>query len=189
MSNIILQSERISIRKLAYSDIPILTSWWNNGLLMKDMGFSNGMGVTEPQLLSRFRKQLDDEDSVLESRMFIITDNITGKEIGELQYGELDLENRKCRIAIKVAELEFQGKGIGQEALSLFMDYLTSEFSLNKIEIDTIHDNIRAYSLYKKLGFREVEIIKDYWTDDLGNKHDIIFMEKIVMPNVIYKEN
>lgn len=32
-----------------------------------------------------------------------------GKEIGELQYGEQDLENKKCRIAIKVAEIDYQG--------------------------------------------------------------------------------
>lgn len=64
--------------------------------------------------------------------------------------------------------------------MSLFIDYLVSEFDLNKIEIDTIHDNIRAYNLYKKLGFKEVQKIKDFWTDDQGKNHDIIFMEKII---------
>ena len=81
---------------------------------------------------------------------------------------------------MKISELSYQGKGLGEEALSAFINYLTSEFGLNKIEIDTIHDNIRAYNLYKKLGFQEVERIKDFWTDDQGNKHDIIFMEKVI---------
>lgn len=150
MKNIIFKSNRIGVRKLDHSDIPIVTKWWNDGLLMKDMGFINGMGVTESSLISRFNKQLNDKDSILESRMFIITDIKTGKEIGKLQYGELDLKDKKCRIAIKISE------------------------------IDTIHDNIRAYKLYKKLGFEEVERIRDYWTDDQGNKHDIIFMEKVM---------
>ncbi|NLK42995.1 MAG: GNAT family N-acetyltransferase [Tissierellia bacterium] len=167
------------VRKLTYSDIPIITRWWNNGLLMKDMGFINGMGVTESSLYSRFKNQLSN-DGILESRMFIITDIKTGKEIGELQYGELDLKEKKCRVAMKISELSYQGKGLGEEALSAFINYLTSEFGLNKIEIDTIHDNIRAYNLYKKLGFQEVERIKDFWTDDQGNKHDIIFMEKVI---------
>lgn len=180
MENVIFESNRIRVRKLSYSDIPIITRWWNDGMLMKDMGFINGMGVTESSLLSRFEKQLSDDDAILESRMFIITDIKTGKEIGELQYGELDLKDKKCRIAIKISEISYQGKGLGEEALSLFIDYLVSEFGLNKIEIDTIHDNIRAYNLYKKLGFKEVERIKDYWTDDQGIKHDIIFMEKII---------
>lgn len=180
MKNIIFESSRIRVRKLNHSDIPIITRWWNDGLLMKDMGFINGMGITESSLLSRFEKQLSDNNAILESRMFIITDIKTGKEIGELQYGELDFRNKKCRIAIKISEINYQGKGLGEESLSLFIDYLTSEFGLNKIEIDTIHDNIRAYRLYEKLGFKEVERIKDYWTDDQGNKHDIIFMEKII---------
>ncbi|NLM97473.1 MAG: GNAT family N-acetyltransferase [Halanaerobiaceae bacterium] len=62
----------------------------------------------------------------------------------------MNLREKKRRIAIKVSEINYQGKGLGEEALSLFMDYLISEFDLNKIEIDTIHDNIRVYSLYKK---------------------------------------
>lgn len=181
MKDIIFESDRIRVRKLKYSDIPIIVRWWNDGSLMKDMGFANGMGVTEASLLSRFSRQLDD-DNILESRMFIITDVKTGREIGELQYGELDLINKKCRIAIKISEINYQGKGLGEESLSLFIDYLTSVFGLNKIEIDTIHDNIRAYKLYKKLGFKEVERIKDFWIDDQGNKHDIIFMEKVTSP-------
>lgn len=180
MKNIIFESDRIRVRTLDYSDIPIITRWWNDGSLMKDMGFINGMGITESSLFSRFEKQLSDGNAILESRMFIITDIKTDNEIGELQYGELDLKNKKCRIAIKISEISYQGKGLGEESLSLFIDYLTSEFSLNKIEIDTIHDNIRAYRLYKKLGFEEIERIKDYWTDDQGNKHDIIFMEKVI---------
>lgn len=180
MKDIIFDSKRIRVRKLKHSDIPIIAGWWNNGLLMKDMGFINGMGVTESSLLSRFNKQLTDNDTILERRLFIITDIQTGKEIGELQYGELDLKNKKCRIAIKISEIDFQGKGLGEEALSLFMDYLISEFNLHKLEIDTIHNNVRAYKLYKKLGFNETERIKDFWTDDQGNKHDIILMEKVI---------
>lgn len=180
MKNIIFESNRIRVRMLNYSDIRIIARWWNDGLLMKDMGYVNGLGITESDLLKRFEKQLNDESSVLESRIYIITDAITNKEIGELQYGELDLENKKCRLAIKISDISYQGKGLGEEALSLFISYLVSEFGLKTIEIDTIHNNIRAYNLYKKLGFIEVKRIKDFWTDDQGNKHDIIFMEKII---------
>ena len=187
MKNVVFESERIKVRMLKRSDIPILTGWWNNGLLMKDMGFINGMGVTEPSLLSRFNRQLNDKNSILKNRMYIITDIETGKEIGELQYGELDLEDRKCRIAIKISDIDFQGKGFGKEALSHFIDYLVSQFSLKKIEIDTIHDNVRAYNLYKKLGFIEIERIKDYWSDDQGIKHDIIFMEKEISTQNLIK--
>ena len=61
MQNIIFETNRIRVRKLTYSDIPIITRWWNNGLLMKDMGFINGMGVTESSLYSRFKNQLSDD--------------------------------------------------------------------------------------------------------------------------------
>lgn len=181
MKHLIFESDRIRVRTLSYSDIPIVTRWWNNGALMKEMGFVNGMGITESSLLRRFKKQLEaDDTTILDSRMFIVTDRKTGREIGELQYGELNLQDKKCRLAVKIAELDYQGKGLGEESLSLFIDYLVSEFGLNKIQIDTIHDNVRAYNLYKKLGFVEIERVKDFWTDDRGHKHDIIFMEKVL---------
>lgn len=177
MKNIVFSTDRIGVRNLEYTDIPLITRWWNDGNLMKDMGFVNGMGVTESGLYSRFENQLKNNNALLERRIYIITDIKTGKAIGELQYGELDLESKKCRIAIKISEIEYQGKGLGEEALIHFIKYLKSEFGLKKIEIDTIHDNIRAYRLYKKLGFKEVQRIKDFWTDAQGKKHDIIFME------------
>lgn len=181
MKDIVFESSRIRVRKLDYSDIPTITRWWNDGEIMKDMGFADGMGVTESSLLSRLKKQLvADDTTILDSRMFIITDRKSGKEIGELQYGELDQQNRKCRIALKIAEIDYQGKGLGEESLSFFIHYLVSEFGLNRIEIDTIHDNVRAYNLYKKLGFVEIKRVKDFWTDDQGRLHDIIFMEKVI---------
>ncbi|NLM97472.1 MAG: hypothetical protein GX175_07690 [Halanaerobiaceae bacterium] len=70
----IFESDRIIVRKLTYSDIPIITGWWNNGQLMKDMGFKDGLGVTKKCLYERFEKELNDQDSILESRMYIILD-------------------------------------------------------------------------------------------------------------------
>ena len=181
MKGIVFESDCLRVRMLNYSDIPTIIKWWNDGAVMKDMGFENGMGITESSLLSRFKKQLEaDDTTILDSRMFIITDRNTGQEIGELQYGELDLQNKKCRIAVKIAEIDYQGKGLGEESLSLFIGYLAAELGLSKIEIDTIHDNLRAYNLYKKLGFLETKRVKDFWTDDQGHKHDIVFLEKVL---------
>jgi len=177
MKDFVFSTDRLGVRNLTHTDITLITRWWNDGNIMKDMGFVNGMGVTESDIYSRFENQLKNNSAILERRIYIITDKKTGKAIGELQYGELDLESKKCRIGIKISETEYQGKGLGKEALMHFIKYLKSEFGLKKIEIDTIHDNIRAYSLYKKLGFKEVQRIKDFWTDDQGKKHDIIFME------------
>lgn len=54
----IFESDRIIVRKLTYSDIPIITGWWNNGQLMKDMGFKDGLGVTKNVFMKDLRKSL-----------------------------------------------------------------------------------------------------------------------------------
>jgi len=174
----VAQGERVGIRHITMGDIPLLAKWWNDGEIMAPMGFRHGMGATEFQLQQRFSAEINDTDPFRISRRYIIVDRqATNKPIGELAYGELDLEHHTCRIAIKIGEKAYQGKGYGYESLSVFIEYLFEHFSLRKIEIDTLADNLPAYYLYKKLGFIETRVEKNYWTDPDGVAHDLIFME------------
>lgn len=144
---------------------------------MASVGFRKGLGVAVAQLEQRFAGEINDPDPQRDSRRYVIVDLENNRPIGELVYGELDLEQGKCRVGIKICELDYQGKGYGWESMTVFLDYLFERFKLKKIEIDTLADNVRAYNLYKKLGFRETRIEKGFWTDPDGNAHDVIFME------------
>lgn len=43
---------------------------------------------------------------------------------------------------------------LGEDALRIFIDFMSKNLNLNKIELTTMKDNKRAQSLYKKLGFK-----------------------------------
>ncbi|HOB09391.1 MAG TPA: GNAT family N-acetyltransferase [Limnochordia bacterium] len=165
------------MRNITAADVPTFVRWWNDGNLMASVGFRKGLGVTVAQLEQRFAGEINDPDPQRDSRRYVIVDLENNRPIGELAYGELDLEQGKCRVGIKICELDYQGKGYGWESMTVFLDYLFERFKLKKIEIDTLADNVRAYNLYKKLGFRETRIEKGFWTDPDGNAHDVIFME------------
>ncbi|HKM16626.1 MAG: GNAT family protein [Bacillota bacterium] len=176
---LIAQGKRIGIRNLTLDDVPVFARWWNDGELMAAVGFSKGLGVTEAELERRFAEEVNDPDSKRHARLYVIVDLENDyKPIGELAYGRLDLEQGTCLVGIKICELDYQGKGYGFESLRVFMDYLFDCFQLKKIELDTLADNLRAYNLYKKLGFKETRFEKDFWTDPDGKVHDVIFMER-----------
>ena len=43
------------------------------------------------------------------------------------------------------------------------------------IEIDVFPEN--AFWLYKKLGFKKLEVLKDFWSDQTAKSHDLVMME------------
>lgn len=174
---IVYEADRIAIRELEQEDTELFAAWWNNGELMKDVGFREGMGITAASLKEDFAAEIADKDPFRKRRRYVAVDKKSRVPIGELVYGNLDMEKQSCGIGLKICEINLQGKGLGHETLISFMKYLDNKFFLHTYEIDTLKDNIRAYSLYKKVGFREVKTMENFWTDPDGVSHDLIFME------------
>lgn len=154
---VVAEGTKTKIRSLHLEDAPLFARWWNDGRLMAAVVFRKGLGVTEEKLYEDFKKEIDDENPYRERRRYVVLDRETEAPIGELSYGELDTEVGKCRVGIKICEISAQGRGFGKDALLAFMRYLFDRFGLQKIEIDTLKDNVRAEALYRKVGFYEVK--------------------------------
>ncbi|BCJ99799.1 GNAT family N-acetyltransferase [Anaerocolumna chitinilytica] len=174
---IVYEADRIAIRELELEDTELFAIWWNNGELMKDVGFRTGMGITAASLEEDFATEIADKDPFRKRRRYVVVDKKKHLPLGELVYGNLDMEKRSCGIGLKICEISQQGKGLGYETLIAFMKYLDNKFTLKVYEIDTLADNIRAYSLYKKVGFHDVKTVEKFWADQDGIFHDLIFME------------
>ena len=184
--SIVYEEGRITIRALEVTDAIMFTKWWNNGALMKDVGFKKGMGVSVSEMEEAFAAEIKDTNPYRNKRRYVVEDRESHKPIGELTYGNLDMNRKSCGIGIKICDISLQGKGLGQETLIAFMRYLCEKFQLDIIEIDTLKDNERAYKLYKKLGFQEVKTMENFWTDPEGESHDLVFME--LKKEKFYKE-
>lgn len=168
--NWIIKTNKIMVRPVKVSDAEIFFKWWNNGELMKDVGFSKGLNISLEKIKERF--------SIMDkTKIFIIYDTVSKEPIGELSYGELNNEEKSCRIGIKICEVSLQGKHYGHEALCAFLDYLYSELDLNIIYIDTFLNNVRALNLYKKIGSETLEIKENFWTNPEGTSFDVIFLK------------
>ncbi len=175
---ILASGSKVTIRNIQMEDIDQFVQWWNNGDLMASVGFRKGLGITKEQLEPKFTKQIAEKNPLkCDNRLYMILDLETKKAIGELAYGQLDIEKGSCRIGMKICELSYQGHGYGEDALITFINYLYKELGLEKIEIDTLADNLRALSLYEKVGFVRTSEVKNYWTDPDGISHDVVFLE------------
>ena len=80
------------------------------------------------------------------------------------------------KIAIKS---EYQKNGLGSKLMEYMMDDLNS-LGYGEIETITLEvriSNIKAISLYKKFGFKEVNVKKNYYSD----KEDALYMLKVML--------
>ncbi len=152
------------IRKADVEDAKTLCDWWNNGELMKDVGFPNGLG----KRVEEVEKQIVERKKVL---LMLLIDN---KPIGEAVYS--DLHQGVCEIGIKICELDCQGRGYGKRFLSLLIHELF-DIGYEKIVLDTGLDNIRAQKLYEKVGFKRRQVHKDSWKNQVGELQSSVDFE------------
>lgn len=96
-----------------------------------------------------------------ESGIFLIH---TGTNFaGYVNFGDLDLSNKRCEAGIKVSK-DFQSKGLGRRAFEFWLDTLFKYYSLNKIYLAVMRENERAMNLYASMGFQETATLKQhYW--------------------------
>jgi putative acetyltransferase len=73
---------------------------------------------------------------------------------------------------------EFRGRGIGSKLLSATLDH-AKKFGLEKVELNVYTSNTLAVALYKKFGFKEEGLIKNYRKLD-GCYFDSLAMAKFV---------
>jgi ribosomal protein S18 acetylase RimI-like enzyme len=74
---------------------------------------------------------------------------------------------------------EFRGQGIASELIYFFED-LAKKRKVNKVALDVLVGNDKAYRLYKKLGYQNVELRRGNLNSEYGQVDDHIYMEKLL---------
>ena len=160
-----LQGERILLRPLEPADRAAMTRilaepevarWW----------IHEGLEIAVDGLF-------DEEDEV---RLAIEVD---GQVAGMIQFSEeLTPDYRHAGIDIFVAT-DFQGRGIGPEAIRLVAHHLFEDRGHHRLIIDPAAANKRAIRAYEKVGFRRVGIMRQYERSIDGTWHDGVLMDML----------
>jgi RimJ/RimL family protein N-acetyltransferase len=111
-----------------------------------------------------------------QQHVFSIVDNATDDLIGRCLLFGLDWVNRHAMLGIVIGEKEYWGKGYGQDAIVLLLEYAFHLLNLNSVMLGVMAFNERAIQCYCKVGFKEIgrrrqgRIIGEH-------KHDVILMD------------
>lgn len=182
--------KKVIIRQFELGDEIHLHKWWNDGNMMGD----SGLGFGTLQSLECIKNKVINEANNgslynNDRKCFMICRKVDLKPIGEINYNNYDPRNQKAEFGIKICDIKEQGKGYGEDALRHFIDFMFKNLNLNKIELTTIKDNKRAQNLYRKIGFKEIGVIREAYFDSRHGKFaDVAYMDLLKKEYLEWKE-
>lgn len=72
---------------------------------------------------------------------------------------------------------EWQGQGLGPDAIRTLATYLITERNHHRLTIDPAAHNVRAIRAYERVGFKRVGVMRKYERGPDGMWHDGLLME------------
>jgi aminoglycoside 6'-N-acetyltransferase len=100
-----------------------------------------------------------------------------GRTVGWVQaFDQDDPDYRHATIDIATAP-EVHGTGIPLDALRAVRSWLVAQHGHHRLTIDPALDNARAAAAYRKLGFRDVGVMRRYERSPEGEWRDGLLME------------
>lgn len=166
-----IQGEKCYLSPINGEDIDKCTEWFNDietamGLGEATQGYS--LTVTKGMLESFGKK----------SYHFAILTSENDQLIGYCWLNNVNLMDRSAELAILIGDKNYRGKGYGEEAVKLMLDYSFNIANFNNIMLSVYSHNKGAIRCYEKCGFKIMGVRRK--SHIVGRKHyDEIYMDII----------
>ncbi|MBU1144975.1 MAG: GNAT family N-acetyltransferase [Firmicutes bacterium] len=142
---------RIRFIKTTESDLENILSLWNDGEVMKYVGFPEGLHMT----LDKLKVWLERVNAKKDTLHYSIYSKDT--YFGETYYS-LNENEEVASLDIKLKKAA-RGKNIAYQALSFCIDQLFLNTNALRAKVDPSMENDKAIRLYKRLGFQEIRLV------------------------------
>mgnify|MGYP003934870413 CR=1 FL=1 len=150
-------------------DAPIYAGWLNDPELSLMLQI-----VNKPVSVAGEREWL--EKFAKDPYQFAIVDAQTNTLIGGCGLKDVDLVNRTALMGVFLGDKSYWGRGFGEEAVRLLVDFAFSFVNLQSIMLEVFSFNPRAIRCYEKVGFKRVGTRRG--AKLLGNKrYDEVLMD------------
>ena len=167
-----LKGKNIYLRALEPEDLDFLYQLENN----EDVWEISG--TTTPYSKHVLKQYLDnahrDIYDVKQLRLCICKEN---RVIGFIDLFDFDPQHHRAGVGLIILEKNERNNGIGTEAITLLSDYAFKTLGLRQLYANVIEDNAASLHLFKKMGFDEVGIKKDWIFSNGSYKNEILFQK------------
>jgi len=162
----------IRLRALEPEDLELLYSWENN---ISYWAISNTIVPFSKYTLKRYLE--DSHKSIYETgqvRLMIdhIADNAT---IGTIDIFDFDPFHKRAGVGILIANEQYRRKGYATMALKCLINYCFNTLLLHQLHCSILSNNSESIDLFKKVGFIQSGIKKEWIRSSEGYMDEYIF--------------
>jgi RimJ/RimL family protein N-acetyltransferase len=165
--SLVIEGEKCSLISRTIDDFEWYWFWQNNGDWRNwDAPWEHKKNESKKEAEEKYITRLELEKEGKRNRLWI---NANGKNIGSVSSYNSINNNESVMIGIAIYESDYQGKGIGEEALSIWIKHLFEEKKYHKIGLETYTFNSRMIRTAERIGFvkegmdREIRFWKEEW--------------------------
>lgn len=164
-----IEGNKVLLKPINKNDTPNIIKWRNSENVRKNFIYQ------EELTIETHTRWLENKVNTGEVVQFIIIEKVKNLDIGSVFLRDIDTKNNKAEFGIFIGEDEARGKGLGQEATRLIVEYGFNQLKLNKIFLRVFAQNTGAIKSYEKAGFIKEGLFKeDVKIND--SYYDVIFM-------------
>jgi diamine N-acetyltransferase len=164
--------KEISLRALEPEDLELLYEWENN---ISYWTISNTMVPFSKYTLKRFLE--DSHKNIYETgQVRLMIDHVADKKtIGTIDIFDFDPFHKRAGTGILIAVEEYRRKGYATMALKCLIDYCFATLMLHQLYCSILANNCESMELFKKVGFVQSGIKKDWIKTSDGYLDEYIF--------------
>ncbi|MDF4202745.1 GNAT family protein [Maribacter sp. SA7] len=169
-----LKGEQIYLRALEQRDLDFLYKIENNTKVWEVSGTVTPYSKDVLQLyLDSAHRDIYD---VKQLRLVICTNEYN--TVGLIDVFDFEPNHNRAGIGIVVLDEAQRNKGIGAEAIALLCNYLFDVLGLKQVYANILEENAPSLHLFKKMGFQEIGIKKD-WVRFKDTYKNEVLLQKI----------
>jgi diamine N-acetyltransferase len=164
-----LSGKNIRLRAIEPADLDIIYEWENDPA---NWLISNTITPFSKHILTKYIEHANkDIHEARQLRLMIdlIDDSGLAKEtIGTLDLFDFDPVHERAGLGILIAKEENRMKGFAYDSLSILIKYVFETLHLHQLYCNISNNNQASLILFKKLGFVEIGIKRDWLRDSHG---------------------
>lgn len=108
---------------------------------------------------------------------YVFVVEVDGTVVGSIQYVEEPAPDYRHASIDVFLHPEWHGKGLGTDAIRTLARHLIHDRGHHRLAIDPAADNDKAIRTYKRVGFREVGVMRAYERNADGKWQDCVLMD------------
>jgi diamine N-acetyltransferase len=162
----------ISLRALEPEDLELLYEWENNS---SNWIISNTVVPFSKYTLKRYLE--NSHKNIYETgQLRLMIDHLPGNTtIGTIDIFDFDPFHKRAGLGILIAKEEYRRKGYASMAIVCLIEYCFSTLQLHQLYCNILANNCESMELFKKAGFVQSGIKKDWIKTSDGYLDEYVF--------------